>query len=644
MALVAEFRLLEIEPEVFAVDARGNLNDLGHDATSTPPLTMPPIVDGIGGRGREFNDDLGLVGDEAVADSTLLLRDCSIHAFLSYEIANASVTDVGTICARGLTGSAAERMLFGAEFEKTSATQAKIRARWQEADGTDAVVAGVAFTVPSGFFHVGIVRRWISTTDCEVEYTINGDSIGTETVVKGDIGNGSGGHFTVGCAGDGVGDYEYFLPQDSIIDSLYVASDAMCAEELRQEYRRVFVHRPAGYQILRAYLPPGEAWTREPDSLIQRWLMVDGDGLGDLLAGAAKLREDFLPDRAYKEALEYWERVTLLSPGPSDTIAVRRARVLGFLRRLLGYQIDDVKHALEPLFGIAAASIDILEYTGLREDDFGTDDITTPPSRIWITRPGTGTIAIAAGVCTVTAANNDNCDWVSKGGAAGDPPWREASISGATGRDVDGAALITKIARTAGGDDALIGHVWRAPNNDALIVGLEYAGASRPILSLTVLAGVQTGPTTRITGPVTLPFWLLTRYVSGTAYEFAISNTGPLTGYGSLVSMTGPASPRWVGFGIFGYDGDLADAADYDFDDAKIYEPNGVRPFAWQAYRDPGLGGTYDRAAAQIQLEKQKPAHTEAAAVDSMDGFALGPTGNGRLGVDPLYPHGPIVS
>ena len=646
MSTAASYALLELNAEVFAVDAVGNVEDLGDDDTSTPPLVIPPVVLSLTGRGREFGPDIGLQGQEKTAglDTTRLDRNVTIRAFMTYVVANAINGDRGTVVARGLEdGTATERRLFGLELERVSATSVRIRARWEEIGGTDAVVAGVTFFPPSGFFHIAIVRRWIDTTTVELDYVLNDELVGSETVTEGDIGDGSGGTLSIGCAGDpaSVGDYERFLPQDSVIDQVSIENDAMSVEELRQEFRRITIHQPNGGKIVRAYQPPGDTWNKNPGSRIQRLFAACGDGVGHVIALSERLRDDFLPDRAYGAALTAWEKLLGLAALPADTIQQRRDRVLGFQRRILGYQLDDVKLSLEPLFNLDSADIDIIEYDALRTDDFDVDDITTPPSTIWRTFQGAGTVSIAAGICTCAALAGDAIEY-----QGGESPRRETGISAQIGKEADGATLITKIDQIATSPtDEHVGHFWRTANGeDAIIFGVANDGASK--LGYQVITGgvVTTALTFTHTG-IPDPLWLLTRYLGGGLYELSYSATGPLSGFVPFVTgIAGPADPKWTGFGIFATDDSLAAGVTVDFDDAKIYEPNGLRAFNWQAFRDPADPGTFDLEAAQAQLEKQKPAHTEACAVDSLLGFELGPSGSGKLGCDPLFPADQIVS
>lgn len=644
MSTAASYRLAEVNAEVFAVDAVGNVEDLGDDDTSTPPLVIPPVVLSLTGLGREFGPNIGLQGKEQTAglDTTRLDRDVTIRAFMTYEVANAINGDRGTVVARGLEdGTATERRLFGLELERVSATSVRIRARWEEISGTDAVVAGVTFFPPSGFFHIACVRRWIDTTTVQVEYILNDELVGSETVAQGDIGEGSGGTLTLGCAGDpaSVGDYEKFLPADSIIDQVSIENDAMTVEELRQEFRRITIHQPNGAKIIRAYQPPGDAWNKDPSSRIQKLFAAIGDGVGHFLALTERERDDFLPDRAYGGALLDWEELLGLASLPADSVQDRRDRVLGFQRRILGYQIDDVKLSLEPLFNQDSADIDIIEYDGLRTDDFDVDDIGTPPSTIWRTFQGAGTVAIAASLCTCAASASDNIQYIS-----GEAPRREASISSQVGSDGAGAVLITKIDQIiTSPTDEHIGHFWRLGNGDAIVFGIRDNGGQE--LAFQVITGGVAGAFTTTHTAIPDPLWLLTRYLGAGLYEVSYSATGPLSGFVPFVTaIAGPTDPKWAGFGIFATDDSLAGGVDVDFDDAKIYEPSGLRAFNWQAFRDPADPGTFDLAAAQAQLEKQKPAHTEACAIDSLLGFELGPSGSGKLGCDPLFPADQIVS
>lgn len=649
----ALFRFLEGAAEVRPVEALGRVADLAE----IPGEAMPTIVqtdraneNKLTSRGRAFGTDLALTGlDQVVAgvtDHTRLVRDVTIRAFIDWKIENQLNGNTGVVCVRGksITGSDPERQLYGLELERIDANNLRMRARWQDRTGNQAVLAGAAFLKPAGFFHVAVTRRWNTTSDVLVRYYVNDQLIGSETIVNtNDIGEGFGGTLIIGArnsSNPAVG-FTAFMPIDSVIDHISIEADEMSAEELRTDYRRQALHFVEGGALLRAYIPPGDTWNPNPDSLVQRWIAAEGDAIGDGLAEANRLRDDFLPDRAYGAALARWESITGLAPGPSDSIGVRRERVLGFLRKILGFSVPDIKTSLEPLFGLDAVDIEIVEYDALRTDDFGTDDIAAPPSRIWITTPAAGAIGIAAGVCSVALGAAPVPGQWFQGPFA---PHRKASLSALKEQEPNRSILITELSSIVTADGtALIGHLWMTANKDVIWLGVRQVGGVRELASFTVIGGVVSGFTTLLTPFATDPFFLFTSYLGNGLFNFktAIVAAGP---YSADVAIPGPSGIRWCGFGAVHQDA-AGSAISADFDDAQIYEPEGLRGLAWQAFRDPGLPGEFSVENAQLQLDKQRPAHTEACAViEKPQGFELGPTGLGKLGCDPLFPADQIIS
>lgn len=657
-ATAALFRFLELAEEVRPVEALGRVTDLAPGIEPGFPQTTTPVVatdraneNKLTSRGRAFGTDKNLVGADQVVDGitdhTRLVRDVTIRAFIDYKIENHANGNIGVVCVRGLNdGTDPELELWGMEIERVDANNLKLRARWQDKLGAQAVLAGASFLKPAGFFHVAITRRWNTTTDILVRYYVNDQFIGEETIAAaGDIGEGFGGSLIIGSRKSitPIVGFINHLPLDTVIDHISIEGDEMSAEELRTDYRRQTLHFVEGGALLRAYIPPGDTWNPNPDSFVQRWIAAEGDAIGDGLAEANRLRDDFLPDRAYGDALARWEFVTGLAPGPADSVQERRDRVLGFLRKILGFSVADIKTSLEPLFGLDSADIEIVEYDALRTDDFATDDISVPPSRTWITTQGVGVVAIAAGKCRVTLGVGPpppDARW-SQGEF---PPHRKASLSALITEEPERAVLITELSGLATADgSALIGHCWITPEKDVIWFGIRQTGGVRELASFTVIGGVASAFATLITPFATDPFSLFTSYLGGGLYNFkhAVDPAGP---YSADVAIVGPANARWVGFGAVHQDG-AGSAIDGEFDDSQIYEPEGLRGLAWQAFRDPGLPGEFSIENAQLQLDKQAPAHTAPCAViEKPQGFELGPTGEGKLGCDPLFPVDQIIS
>ena len=266
MATVAAFEFLEIAEAVRPVDELGNLADL-----ATPSgLTTPAVVQGRWGRAREFGDLKALSAADAVTDSTLLSRDASYFGWVDFKIENFADAQVGVLHQRHGGGNL---IAFQVELGRVSATTVKLRATW---DGPGAAsTVGVTFTKPLEEFMIGVVRTWNSTADVEVRYFVNGDLIGFETATEGNIAPATGGLFVVGYNAITATDY---LPEGSVLEFFQIDDDPICDEEIRQLYRRVAIHQPAGYKILRAMIPSGAAWSRDPTSFVQRWIAAEGDG------------------------------------------------------------------------------------------------------------------------------------------------------------------------------------------------------------------------------------------------------------------------------------------------------------------------------------------------------------------------------
>lgn len=627
MPTASYFAFDEISSDVFAFDTIKNSKDMGGDPTSSPVLSMPEILQSIDGRGKIFGDNIGLVGEEAVNGALRLTRDCTVMARVSYETEAVADGAIGMLVARGTSGSIAERVLFGVEFVRVNAATLRVRARWEEIGGADVAGDGAEFVMaPGKVFSIAVSRTWIDTTTVELLYVVNGEIAGSETILSGDIGEGDGGTLTIGCAGDGAGNYDRFLPAGSVIESLSIESDAMCVEEMRQVHRRIAVHEPNGYRILRAYLPPGEAWSRDPESNVQKWIAAEGQTLGQATARAAALRDDYLPDRAYGENLAHWEMILKLPVIPGATIQQRRNAVIAKRRSVLGSNPDDMRTALAPLYGQEAADIEILEFTGLREDDFSFDDITPDePSNLWRTF---GNVSISANTCfcRVDGTIGDE-QW-----GTGKPSYREASIGSQVGEAIGATIVVDYEAEDADVDnDILVGLMMRNPRGDAFFFGAMNLGGGFELCHFSVVGGV-TSPIVELAGDDG-PGRIYLRYNGGGTYAMGEVPGGVPNELAAEVA--GPSDIRWCGFGCFStYK--YSDPQDGLFSNAQIFEPSSTRGFSFFAYRDSALAGSYNLQRAQEQIAKQSHLHSHGVAMDNPKGIALSSTG--RLGIDPLMP------
>lgn len=634
MSTVVLLPLAEIGLDLSAKDKTGNVFDFLGDPAASPELVAPAIISGtLTGRGRVFGGDIGMVAKESVADVTRLTRDCTIRAFVRYEIDNAIDGDTGVIVSRGLRdGTGPERQLFSLEVERIDSATLSLRMVWEEADGTEAATAGKEFIPqPNEFIFVAAARTWISETEVKVEYVVNGVDLGSEVVSAGNIGEGVDGTIIVGARGAGVSAYERFLPTDTVIDSLSIENDAMSVEELRQDYRRLVTHQPNGYLILRSYIPPGDCYSRDENSKFRRWLKAEGAGLGLTLALAERYRDDFLPDRAYGDILKRWESLLGFSPSPIATIADRRETIVEHFSNPLGFSYQDIKNALADSLGLAPADVAIYEFTGYRSDDFSTDDITSPPSSLWATHAGNGVIGVSGGTCNITSTATDNISYyLIDGGRAS---YREASLA-PMGEEISKECFIAAdTTLNAGhGQDVLAGVFIRNHRGDSLVFcGLMDRGAGQELVYFQEdsdgRSSIQAlGPT----GSNYKPY--LARKPTLNEYE-----AGYIDGAGNRVpgdDIEGPGVPGWLGFGCFGVNR-TPGAADASFADADIFEKNSTRGQDFIVYVNPALSTGYNLELARKIIEEKKPAHTNAYVVDDLSGLKLGA---GFIRLLPLQP------
>ena len=584
--------------------------------------TAPAVTDAFLGPGRQFAATQAFRGAELVAHATRLRRNMALEAVLSFE-AGKIADGTYTIVARGRSGSAPERRLFGLRLETASGV-VTLRMFWERAGGGQATVPGAAFIVPGTtgqpFFYVAAVRRWVSTVDVLVDYYVNGQLVETTSSAHGDIVDGDGGTITVGCRGDGTGGYEHYFID--ILDEVRISCDDRTAEEIRQTYRQIFGYPRHSYETMLALLPPGQAWSRDPASAVQRELMVEADALGLPWGLAQELGDDFLPDRATK-TLTRWEAVTRLAPGPLETYASRRARVVGHLRKIHGYSRDKIRQAVYRLLDVDLDDVALLENSNHWSDDFADAAVDGR----WFQEPNDGTILEASGVLKLAIQVGDDARWTATMRRA--VACRLALVGrqpqGAYGARVsqeyeviahmDGRTLVN------GAECGIF--LLDKVTEDAHLFGVRHAGGAPFMFHKRIKAGVLTGPTSLGTSPVDSysDFWLRIRQLETGNLDLdysLVGSDGPWTTLAAAqASITDPTNA-----GVF-LQQDTAPAgagSDVTWADWLVRTPQGRLVYQWYLYRDPGLGGAPDIAGAQLVVDRMKPAHTQGSVCQS-DGF-----------------------
>lgn len=649
---VALWQLNERERSVWPVDELANVE---LSPTGGPGNTLPVIAELGDGAARTLGTSATMDGSELVADSTRITRSVTIRALVHFEGATGGPT--GSLIQRGIGGSAAERILWGMEIAFSGSTRT-LRARWQEQNGTEADTLGASYSAKAGRRYLAIVRSWLQDDTVDVFYYVDGKLIGSENAERGDIGEGSGGTIVLGY--DGATTY---IANNTLIEALAVDADAASLEELRWEAREILEYQPDGYRTLRAYIPPGSTWPRNPTSRVQRWIAAEGAAIGLAVAEAERLREALIPDRAWGEALEAWERITGAAKRALDTVTDRRARVASFLAGQAGFQIQELIESLTGVgvFNMPATLVQIWEFDGERRDNFGTDDITTPPSSLWTTHDGGSS---SGTVWTVNTGTND-CAVSTQAADNLDPPAvprRVADLTHNLGDSFVGATMVCQVNGSLASADFAIGHVWQGPEG-MVFVGVRYdSGSSMQELvafewtvdgglsAVTVIAEISASTTTSAyvrSSIVSTTGDGKARFGAGHGTVFAGPYTGDFgvgSGFsaGFSVGFGGPAgfessiTPHRVGFGVVGLDGAVSLALSNTVKDVAIFEPRGARGGSWLAYRDPVEPGAYSVGQAQLQINGQGPASAQGWALDDLRGFLLGES---PLGGAPLLPH-----
>jgi len=608
---------------------------LPNDATGhTTPLQrviagqVPAVVAGLAGPARRFQEGYAFqTGEAPEAPGALRLRrSMTLEAVLTYTPSSAPQV----IACRGKRNDTGEERLWCVALAQIGGPV--LRFDWDRASGAEASGASIPLgTLPAGFFYLAVVREWLSTTSCTVHAFVNGVLVGSATSSQADIENGDGGSTTIGVKWE-EGDSAFNGFFAGTIDALRVSSIARSAEEIEHTHRALLVYPVWGYELLASLLPPGEAWTRSLDSRIQRFFMVAGGGLAIAWAKAAELL-DFLPDRAWS-VLDRWESITRLSPRPFDTIAQRRDRVVGFLRKVQGYSAPQIAAAVADLLGQAASNVVIREASNVHLLSFNGATIASKG----LQEPNEGTIGQVNGLLTLSSQVGDDARWTA---AVAKPVRLRASV--AEGAEVE---IIAGIKPALVDDGASCGvYVHNAATGAAQLFGILRSGGGNRWWYRTIDVDGESGAPTmgEVVGglvPAGTVYWLRLKRRTDEEGEFDLQYRvdgsgfdGPWTTLASGLETI--ASPlHWCGPFVAVDTAPAVNGNAASFVDFRIVTPQSRHVWQWFVYRDPSLAPAYDRAGAQLVLDKMKPAHTRGTVIESL-AFVVGSPFS-RVGVEPV--------
>ena len=614
---IVQLKLLEPATGVLPSDFRETLADLDADGVVN---SRPPVeIAGQRGFARVFDGatptDLEVVDTAAELNLT---RSMTFQASVRLNLADQDAAGVpGTIASYGFRDSAPEDLQFLVELDVVSlaARTVNVRMRWEDTTGTlEAGNAGATFVwetfeAEDRLILLTVVREWISDVEVIVRYYVDDTLIATETSTDGDIGGAAGATFFLGVRGDGAGAYENNL--EGKLEAVEVFDFPMTSEEIRQIFRRFAIHEPEQTANLRK-LVPERVWSTDLDSIIQREFKVEGAMLGGSASKIAELLEDFLPDRAWS-FLDRWETVLGLTPGPADTVSVRRNRLLSFLRTVEGFSVDGIKNALEATFDLDATDIEILEFSNTTLDDFATG-----LSDYFQSIPNSHTITPAAGVVTIASVAATDHSWPFEA------PHLKGVISGDVIRTLDpseDAEINVEITASsfAADTESIAGIIYiNQAQTKAVFIGLARVAGVTRIVSQTFKDGAFAAFVDHAAAPAA-PFFLNAKFTGGDEYEIATATSGDRNDLTAVATISGVVDlPDMIALGVVALDGIHTGSTGIDsitFDNFRLFTPNGEAPFHWYAFRDPILPGSPDIPGANAVVRRIKPAHTTAAAV-----------------------------
>lgn len=604
---VLQLRLDEVEDAERIVDTKRVCEDF--DVLIDATLTLPVVDDGVLGRARIFNGTTtGAAARDIESGDTLLTRDMSIQVVMSWNAAlqNAAATP-GTIIARGLSGSAAERVCYALQLDVVDVATftAKLRWYWQNLAGADKLSAGVDVVLPPGqFTMLTATRRWVSPTEVVLRYYIGDQLLAEETSADGEIGGGTTGAVQLGYRRVAGAPGKVLA---GAIDELLVVGRELCLEEVEATWLRITTYQPLGEQLIlenidEGFPMPNGVGSEVTDVALD--LRMEGQALGYAGAQIENLRANWMPQRAYGQTLADWEEAVRVTPKPAQSIEQRRARVLARLRQRRGISIPGIQDALQDSLG--SGTVDDLEFLAF-SNTIREDFATLNPLR-WDITPAASWTAAGGGARSSPGAGSYVFNPVTGGG------WRYARM--AFGGDGKQGQLLAKVKMTTPQANLEVGLFFANwTTKDFLLAGLRDAAGVFQFVTESFIAGVSQGVVVQHAfgaNPADLWLRLYQTTVNGT-FKAAWSTTDAVSGYTLSADIAHPTAAHWAGIYVRSTAA-IAGAAQVDIDDWISRAPFGHRPFNAYVLLE---GFDPDLAGAQSVIRAIKHAFTHATFITS---------------------------
>lgn len=582
---------------VLTPDLEGNLDNLAPVAGHT---VAPTAATGWTGLSRSFTaaSVQALIASDLPGELTLLQRDVTIQVLLALELGSGA-QPTSTMIARGNhDGTESNAWSYGLELFDGGGGLVGVRWFWDAGLATKTDGGATFQPPPDGeIFMLTATRRWTSSTSVTMRYYVDERLIAETTSAFGAIDGGTTGKTTVGARLNNT-TWEHFLT--ATIDQIYVGAFEMSLEEIRHIWRRLSLYQPQGVAMLTGLVPPGSGWGSDPGNRIGKWSKVAGQALGQGIAGAEELRALWLPDAVTLATIGRWETLIGIAPGPTDSLDIRRARIISYLSRENGYAIPQVQQALSGVLGLAPSDVGVFEFSN--EIDEGFLSIN---SQRW-TVGGAGTWAIVGFKLRVTEASGGDISWaVSRTRCNLRAPMADSPVDFFAALEV--AAYTLPINTLAGlyFTNGVSGNsLWFGVYNDGS--GAKHFGY------ITCLAGIM-GTFTVLGAAPAAPVWLRVQNTADGMFTLSHSATDSTTAtMTSHIVAIAFDDFQWAGPGAVSTDTALASGLSVDFTGFTLYTPNGDRPFYWYVFRDPSDPGSWDALGGEATVLKVKPAHTYA--------------------------------
>ncbi len=604
MATLVHLRLDEPSDVIPPSDAQGSLGDLDVVATGT----VPPVVDAFGGVGRNFGaaSSAAIAAVDITPGASLSTRDTTLDMLLfwDFDAQNAAGVPRAQVVTRGIGGSSAEYAAYRIELRivNYALRVGEIRFVWQTTAGVEKIQAGGQFVVPAdGYLMLTATRRWLSSTEVELQYYAGELLVGDHVSLDGDIGGGTTGTFQLGTVG---GNHFY-----GVLDELRVRNEHVTQEQVQATWLRLSSFQPRAYKAMRDLFQPEAPVSNDPTSRWQKLLRIAGHALGFAAAQSENVRRNQLPDRAYGPTLEQWERILAEAPRAGDSVARRRRRCVTHFSQRAGVSPPGVRAAIGEVLAIDDSSLGIYAF-----DQTTFDTFTTLNELRWTYDPAAKWTIVSNALRVL--GTDPGQTWVD---------WYVARQSiGGSGR---GATMLAKLTPTTIAANSEVGIMFadRAHRHAFLFGYRREGGGTLRLVTELVLAGVNQGAVVRNSPGALDPVWLMLN--ADPSFSGLASNETRFNINHSFTSGTGPwTSVNGIVAGFRGFDWACfyaralggSPSVDVAIDDCAVRAPYGDRSFRFYVLRDPAAPGAPDYFGANATLRRIKHAFTHASVVTTL--------------------------